>query len=310
MTFESCPKCNEELMTLESSGRQVCRSCGWTERLEDNTTTSCSEVAVESKVIPVEIEVVGSQFKKSVRWSTAGVAVGSLIAGPVGAIIGLATQGNGQKFHYIVYFSDGTQQVVVCDGNKLQLDLLVWSWRINNKKAEKDYVTFGMDFSKLQRDMLLSASEIKKILGLTNKQTSSFGEAWQMVKLEQQLTKFLKLEIQRYFKEQRNDVVMLEETMGGGLKIPSQMSEVVYGIIGLVVLIGMFGGCVANMTSPKPVSESRPGVDYQSPEYTRSVIERSGVGETIDSVEEIVNACMVMAQDKGMTRSQAYNYCY
>lgn len=319
MALENCPQCGKELTILQSSGRQICRSCGWIDKPRNIAAASPSviaesfppHVAGSAKVIPVEIEVVGSQFKKSVGWTAAGVAAGALIAGPIGAMIGLATQGNGQKFHYIIKFSDETQKVVMCDANKLQLDLILWSWRINNKKTEKDYVTFGMGFSKLQRGMLIQASEIKRLLGLADKHTSSFGEAWQMAELEQQLTKFLKSEIQRYFQEQRNDFVWLEETTGGGFKIPSKTSksEVVNGIIGLVVLIGIFGGCVANITSTSPVSESRPEVNSGSPEYTRSVIERSGVGETIDSVQEVVDACMVMTQDKGMTYSQAYDYC-
>jgi hypothetical protein len=45
------------------------------------------------------------------------------------------------------------------------------------------------------------------------------------------------------------------------------------------------------------------------PEYIESVIDRSGVGQTIDSVEEMVDSCMVILQDQGMTYSQAYERC-
>jgi DNA-directed RNA polymerase subunit M/transcription elongation factor TFIIS len=107
MKLESCPKCSKELIFLQSSGRYICRTCGTseqqnneeTEQLKDFEAASSPETVVKSEVIPVEIEVVGSQSNKSVGWSTAGVAAGALIAGPMGAIIGLATQGNGQKFH-------------------------------------------------------------------------------------------------------------------------------------------------------------------------------------------------------------------
>ena len=333
MKLENCPKCSKELIFLQSSSRHICRTCGAinqqkneeTEQFKDSEVTSSPEIVVKSEVIPVEIEVVDSQFNKSMGWSAAGLAAGALIAGPVGAIIGLATQGNGQKFHYIIKFSDGTQQVVVCDEKKLQLDLIIWSWRINEKKTEKDYVTFGVDFSKLERDMIIPKSVIDKKLGLGEKQAGGFGEAWQMIELEQKLIKFLKSEIQRYFNEQKNDVVILEET-AKGLKIPFKASDTLYkasdtsyGIFGLVVLIFIFGSCVASMTSPEPSynSNSSSEAEYNSsskfdpddPEYIKSVIDRSGVGQTIDSVQEMVNACVVMLQDQGMTYSQAYDRC-
>ncbi|WP_019504333.1 hypothetical protein [Pleurocapsa sp. PCC 7319] len=48
---------------------------------------------------------------------------------------------------------------------------------------------------------------------------------------------------------------------------------------------------------------------YKSSEYINSVKERSSVGETIDSVQELVDLCMMVSQDKGMTYSQAYRTC-
>lgn len=325
MKLENCPKCDEELILLQSSGRHICRTCGAinqqkneeTEQLKDSEVTFSPETIVKLEVIPVEIEVVGSQFNKSMGWSAAGVVAGALIAGPVGAIIGLATQGNEQKFHYIIKFSDGTQQVVVCNREKLQLDLIIWSWRINEKKTEKDYVTFGIDFSRLERDMIIPKSIIDRKLGLGEKQAGESGEVCQMVQLERKLIKFLKSEIQRYFNEQKNDVVTLDET-AKGLKIPSKASDTFYGIFGLVVLIFIFRGCVASMTSPEPTYNSdSPEPTYNSgsridpndPEYIKSVINRSGVGRTIDSAQEMVDACIVMAQDQGATYYQAYGHC-
>lgn len=278
-----------------------------------------------SNVVPIEIEVVGSQFKKSVGWTTAGAATGALVAGPVGAVIGLATQGNNQEFHYIIKFSDGTQKAFTVAGKSLQLDLTIWSWRINNKKTESDYVTFGMDFSTLRRDMVITASEIKKWIGTPNGPAKNLGEAWQMVKLEQKLMKFLKSEIQRYFKEQRNDVVLLEETPSGGFKIPSKSSDAVSVVLGLVVLVAMFGGCVATGTSQNQASEpeatlsteasepstysqyesestsstdtSEPTTHSQTQQDTYECAAETGMGEVV-SREDIVNLGVCM-RDKG-----------
>jgi hypothetical protein len=46
------------------------------------------------KKIPVEIEIIGTNYRKSIGWSAVSYAVGSLLAGPVGGIIGVITQGN------------------------------------------------------------------------------------------------------------------------------------------------------------------------------------------------------------------------
>lgn len=52
------------------------------------------------QVIPVKLEVMSSTFKKGVGWTVVGTVAGAVIAGPLGALIGLATQGNSQKFTY------------------------------------------------------------------------------------------------------------------------------------------------------------------------------------------------------------------
>ena len=57
------------------------------------------------------------------------------------------------------------------------------------------------------------------------------------------------------------------------------------------------------------MSKSKPSLDPENPEYIESVIDRSGVGETIDSVDELIKGCMVIAQDQGMSYSQAYDRC-
>ncbi|MDJ0902217.1 MAG: hypothetical protein QNJ55_25785 [Xenococcus sp. MO_188.B8] len=38
MNYEFCPKCDGSLNILQSSGRQICSSCKWTEPIEKTTT--------------------------------------------------------------------------------------------------------------------------------------------------------------------------------------------------------------------------------------------------------------------------------
>lgn len=251
-----------------------------------------------SDAIPVEIEVAGSQFKKGLGWTTIGMTAGALIASSIEAIVGLATQGKSQKCHYVIKFSDGTQKVITCDSNKLQLDLIIWSWKINNQKTENDYVTFEMDFSTLRRGIIIPISDIRRLLGTSSQSAQSTSEARQRFKIEQESRKFLKLEIQRYFKEQRKDTVIVEETMGGGFKIPSKSSEVVWGMAGLVAIVAMFGGCIAEMSSPKQASKSQSSTQAeQATNDTYECAATEGVGETINR-GDIVNLGECM-RDKG-----------
>ena len=102
-----------------------------------------------SQVIPVKLEVMGSTFNKSVGWTAVGTIAGTVIAGPLGAVIGLATQGNSQKFAYTIFFSNRTQKIYTCESKDLDFELSIWTWRINNQKSEQDYVTFGLGFANL-----------------------------------------------------------------------------------------------------------------------------------------------------------------
>lgn len=118
------------------------------------------------------------------------------------------------------------------------------------------------------------------------------------------------------FEQEKNEET---EQLKDSEVISSKASETLYSVLGLTVLVFIFGGCVASMISPEPASNSNssPEAEYNSsskidpddPEYIKSVIDRSGVGQTIDSVQEVVDACMVMQQDNGMSSSQAYDYC-
>lgn len=262
------------------------------------------------QLIPVEIEITNSKFKKNVGWSVVGESDIDLIDNSLGDIINLAVQFSAKKnFYYTVKFSDGTQKVVECNVEKLPLELIIWSWRIKERKTEKDYVTFGIDFSQLERNMIVYNSQVNKKLGLHIKSINRLSESEQVAQLKRiGLMKFLKSEIFRYFFEQKKDMVLPDEIFEG-LKIPSKANERLNAFLGLGVLIFIFGGCVAGMNSLEPASNSRSRIDPNDPEYIESVIDRSGVGRTIDSAQEVVDACKVMMRDKGMSKSQANRRC-
>lgn len=294
MKLQQCPECSNELTTLQSSGRQLCRSCGWTNKPKQVSVDSTSTIDTGATIIPIGIE-----------------------------IIDLERQSPSQKFHYCVKLSDGTQQDIQSDIDKFLLDFIVWSWRINNHKSEKEYVTFGIDFSELYKGIVLPEHKIKNFLILAEQQANGFDESWRSPKLNLQLhlKLYLMSEIYRYFREQRKENVSFTSNWGGGIKIISKTESDFSSFVGIGVLIVIFGGCVSSLTTPSSVSNyrstttpssvtnSRPEFDPHNPDYIRSVQERSGIGEKINSVEEVVRACMVMAQDNGMSYSQAYERC-
>lgn len=231
-----------------------------------------------SQVIPVKLEVMGSTFKKGVGWTVVGTVAGAVIAGPLGALIGLATQGNNQKFTYTVFFSDETQKVYTCEGKDLDFELSIWTWRINNQRSEKDYVTFGLQFANLQRDMTIPCKEIQRLLGIDDN-PSGFKDALKRIGLMRRYTQLLKKEIERYLKEQCNDIVIVQVTDGFDIKIPSKATEVrdtILGGIGLVVIGGMiFGGC-QHQSSNSSASSYRECYENASKAYVDSTLENEG----------------------------------
>lgn len=81
----------------------------------------------------------------------------------------------------------------------------------------------------------------------------------------------------------------------------------------LVVLVVFIGIIFFSCQQSKEVSQQDNSDNFNysnSPEYIDSVIERSNVGETIDSEQELLDVCILIAQDKGMTYSEAYKTCY
>lgn len=222
-----------------------------------------------SKVIPIEIEALGFKLKNGVSGNTNDLANTTSIV----------SQGNEQNLNYIVKFSDGTQKVTICNGNQLQVDLAIWLWRINNKKAEEDYVDFGIDFSTLQRGTVIPNNKINNLLSVLDTPPKNFSEVLHQVEIEQTLKNFFKAEIQRYFKEQKNDTVVLETTMGGGLRISSKANELVLSFIGLLFLVAIFGNFFMGTTSPNQTSGSQ--ANSQAKQDTYECAEKTGMGETV-----------------------------
>jgi hypothetical protein len=238
-----------------------------------------------SNVIPIEIEALGFKLKNGVSGNTNSLANTTSIV----------SQGNEQNLNYIVKFSDGTQKVTICNGNQLQVDLAIWSWRINNKKTEQDYVDFGVDFSTLERGLVIHVHKVMKLLGISNISPKNFSEVRNMVEIEQRFKYFFQLEIQRYFKEQRNDIVRLETTMGGGLKIPPKPSKAVWGFLGFLVFFLIIGNSFYKTTSSNQVSESQ--LNNQVKQDTYECAERTGMGETVS--REDINKMDRCLKDKG-----------
>ena len=318
MSLKICPRCEQELIFLNGKLYCVCSFCDETGKFKTNQLNLSFNNKRTSRAIPFKIEARGSQFPKIVKHNRIGVTVGDLIKDPMGRLVFLETQDNEQRFCFTVKFLDGTQKVVEGSGANLQVNFFIWWWRINNQKSENDYVTFGLDFSKLKKEMHISESKIKKSLGFNKLPSSSSREAYQLIKFEKELMKFLKLEIQRYFKEQKNIIILLEEPTPGGIKIyslnkGSLIGDLAKAFIGVAALISILGVSMIMSTTPEPVSESRPSSSFESSDYSDyidSLSERAGVGATIDSKEEIIRSCMVILQDQGFSYSQAYDQCY
>ena len=213
--------------------------------------------------IPVEVEIIGSGTKKSITWTAVGYTVGSLLAGPVGGIIGAISQGNEQKYTLRIKFDDNSQKLIDCDKNKANLELILWAWRIQNKKSESDYVTFGVDFDSLKRGNIISNAWLNNYLGLHKDKNSpeshenkQFGELWQTLRLELSLTKFYQGELRRYFLEQRKESILVEHGRPG-FKIPPRHNWT-FTIV-LLTIFTVFFGYVAYINVTKPPQQSGQG---------------------------------------------------
>lgn len=196
------------------------------------------------KKIPIAIEPVDTEIKKSIGWTAVGYTAGAFLAGPMGGIVGALTQGNEEYLIYRVTFSDNSQKQIKSHKNKIALELLIWLWRIENKKSEDDYITFGIDFGRLTWGQVVPVTAINKYLGL-EEGIHSVGEAWQKTQLELGLKETLKNEIQRYFLEQKGFKITVWAEKNG-FKIPSQHNKnpdrslgVIESLIIVTMIIGM-----------------------------------------------------------------------
>jgi hypothetical protein len=205
------------------------------------------------KRIPVKIEIAGTEFRKSIGWTTVGYTVGSLLAGPMGGIIGGLTQGNGQNVKLTICFEDGSEKPIVCKDKNLQFELFVWTWRIENSKSEQDYVDFGLDFTSLERGKVVKTDRIGDVLNF-DPENKSLKELWGGTRLYIALHKLFKSEIERYFWEQRKERIVLENDTGG-LKIPPKFDLIKICTIGFF-LFALTSGIVQKCT--KQPTENQP----------------------------------------------------
>ena len=196
------------------------------------------------KVIPVRIEFGKVSMDKDVLWTTIWFMVGNQVAGLAGGVAGALTQGNSEILSYQVWFSDDSYTDRRLPRNQAMVDLVVWHWRIANKKAESDYVTLGVDFSALswgdyvsldclnQYIGIPSSSKKQQTIGYSSENKGEFKQALselkdvmgnfnQALSMELGLKKIIKNELIRYIKDKEGvDVNIWEEKTG--FRIPKK----------------------------------------------------------------------------------------
>jgi hypothetical protein len=199
---------------------------------------------MHTKPVPIKIESGGVSLEKDVFWATIGFMVGKKVAGLPGGVVGALTQGNSEILNYRVWFSDGSYTDRQLAKNQAMIDLIVWHWRIANKKAESDYVTLGVDFSALswgdyvsldclnQYIGIPSPSKKQQTIGYSSENKGEFKQAFselkdvmgnfnQALSLELGLKKIIKQELTRYIKDKEGlDVNIWEEKTG--FRIPKK----------------------------------------------------------------------------------------
>jgi len=191
----------------------------------------------ESDRIPVEVEIFGSESRKSVAWTAAGYTVGALMAGPMGGLLGAITQGNEEYVVYIVKFSDETEKTFTVHKKKIPIEIFVWMWRIKDRVSENDYITFGIDFSRLKFESLVSWKEVNNLLALDDRKKNS-EDAWDNLWLEVGLKKILEKEIERYFKEKKKAEITVV-TRSKGIWIPKKPSFSVFLADNIIILLAL-----------------------------------------------------------------------
>jgi hypothetical protein len=103
--------------------------------------------------------------------------------------------------------------------------------------SESDYITFGIDFSRLKFESLVSWKEVNNLLALDDRKKKS-EDAWDNLWLEVGLKKILKKEIERYFKEKKKaeiTVIIRSE----GIWIPKKPSFGVFISDNIIILLAL-----------------------------------------------------------------------
>lgn len=126
--------------------------------------------------------------------------------------------------------------------------------------------------------MTLTCKEVQHLLGI-NDNPSGLKDAFKRIGLMRRYAQFLKKEIERYFKEQRNDTVIVQVTDSFDLKIPSKATETCDTVIGAIILVvigGMIFGACQNQSSTSSDSSFLECYENASKAYLNSTRKSEG----------------------------------
>ncbi|MGL5941936.1 MAG: hypothetical protein ACRC2S_16490 [Waterburya sp.] len=176
----------------------------------------------------------------------------------------------------------------------------------------------GIDFSQFQTEINITQELLDEKLGLNISQVDSGSASSHISQLRSILTKFIGIEIIRYLTKKQSDKITIQKVKAQFEILAKKNKSINYfnnknsvdniqisEWFILIGLISMFGGCVANMMTVEPAYN----VNYNDPDYIESLRIRSGMGKTVRSGREIVNACITINKDRGMSSSQARRIC-
>ena len=156
--------------------------------------------------------------------------------------------------------------------------------------------------------MTIPCNEIQRLLGIDGN-PSGIKDALKRIGLVRRYAHFLKKQIERYFKEQWDDVLFVQVTDVLDIKIPSveikspskdtKKQNSILGTIVLVIIGGMMFGACQNQSSTSSASSSQGCYDSASKAYVDSTLEnegnhpvsRSDINRYYNDLKEIHGAC-------------------
>jgi hypothetical protein len=319
MKLENCPKCSQELIFLQSSGRHICRTCGAinqqqneeTEQLQDSEGTSSPETVVILEETAKELKIPSK--------------ANDTFYGIFGLVV-------------LIFIFGGCVASMISPEAEPAYN--------SNSSPEPEYNSSSKDVENTTSDVEPKTNQSQVGLGQFSEEeicraaiAAIMGRDPQIINVDKVDSGIVYTSYIRPDDDSRwaNRCRVEKQTQGitwatdtGRWRTDPEDGKLSYSINENVVKIAeeYSDGSLSkneysleqlNMTSPEPEYNSNSSseaeynssskIDPNDPEYIDSVIDRSGVGQTIDSVQEMVDTCMVMLQDQGMTYSQAYDRC-